>query len=648
MNKNAQVTMFIIVGLIILLGAIIGYVAFENELIFKPPEDQVTAELETQLRPFTNVVAECQERILEEGTKKLLKTGGYLDTAGLFSTILPLGNSVSVGEQIIPYWHYIDDGISATERPQLQSDNSQSMNSQLANYVDQRLIDCMPWSNFVEYDITYQQPESEISFSQQQTTIVTSWPVQVQTLAGQKSYDQFTATINAPVRHLYEVADEQITQMSQARMPETNVLRMLSIYATGSGNIPPLYGTIGFLDSYKLWTLEPARQDVGEVVSRTTDFMQVYGSEDMKILTGEDQVVTTLQLDNMALSSYDVSDTRIDYFKAPGDVYYTVDDNPAVAIPEYMDQIPLIGGFLPPLAETNFDHDITFPILLSVSQDEYELIVAYEGNIRDGEPQRGPEDEEEQAESLCSAAGGSNVQFSVERQDEIELDSPVDIIYTCGALTCPIGSTTSSLEAQLPTCVGGTIEAYHDSLFSESMQLTSQAGEEQEINLRLYEPKQTSILLLGREIVQTEEDYILAETETPVSADVIFIRQGSPYVVQARAGDSVDLVPGTYDILAIEVLDFDPEFIIPEEEFCAQDECVTINETRFDSLPVNYLDLEGVQIDTVPQTITLIGTRLTTRSVDNQIEIPGLESFKDFGYLSALFELQPENPIRFE
>lgn len=648
MNKQAQITMFIIVGLVILLLAIIGYVAFETDLIFKPPEAQVTSELETQLRPFTNVVAECQERILSEGAQILLKNGGYIDNPALVATLLPQGNAVELpGGNTIPYWHYFESNQQQSMRPDLYGTNSQSVSQQLATYVDERLEACIPWQNFPEYDFEYSEYQSSLEFTDHQTTIVTAWDVDVQTPAGQRSYEEFQATIDAPILHLYDVVSEQINTFVQTSTPENNLINLLSFYATGASDLPPLYGTIGFMPDYKIWNLQEGRVELAEIISRSNNFMQVYGSSEPRLIASDQDVMNELQFDGLQLSSYDVTQTQIDFYTPFEQLYYQVDKNPAVAIPEYQPRLPLIGAFVPPMADTNFAHDITYPLIISAKKGDYELVAAYEANIRQTEPVYFSDDiGSVEQENLCTQPGGSQATIRVSRFDQAPLEQPVQILMDCQAVTCPLGETTTQIQTQLPTCSFAGISAFDSELVSQTVPVDSQAGGSEEIELILYEPQETTLQIRAREIVPTgENQYSAAPTSSPSPAEAIFIRKESPYVAQGVSGDTIELVPGTYDILVIRMLDFEPAFTIPQEEVCEGDECTIIEEITFESLPVVYRKYEDVEIQTVQDETTLIAKSLATQTIDGVEKPYQLVSYRELGLIGALFDVEIDDSI---
>lgn len=659
MRKQAQVTMFMILGLIILLGGLITYAAFTETLIFKPPEEQITTELDTQLRPFENVVRECQERILEEGARILLSRGGYINNPALISVIPPHGNAVELTEGLlIPYWHYIEDGLYKTQRPQLQSNNALSINTQLEEYVDERIAACVPWDNFVEYDIDYSQPTSKITFTSLDTTIQTDWSVRVQANAGTKSYQHFTATVNAPIKHLYDVVEEQIRYLRAASLPERNTLELLSVYAAGNTDIPPISGRMEFTRGFRIWQLDAAKPHLQQVTSLANSFIQVEGSRDAEILISSEPFIENLQLDSLLVSEHNLEETRVTFYTPPTGLYYAVDGNPAVAVPTIMPRPPVIGFLVPMMIDFAFQQDITYPLLIAASKDGYELQAAYQVNIRNNEAQRASTEQAVYSENPCIDAGGSNVDVRIQTQTGASLQEPATILYTCQTLTCVVGETRSATTTQLPACALGTLEAVTTEGFSDPITYTSQAGQESDIILTVYEEREVTLRAEARNIVKQlvyEQgmpvgfEFVLSETISPVQADIILIRQNSNYVVAGRTGETISIVPGTYDILLIEVTDFEPPYIIPGKEFSTGlFSSETIPAMPIPTLPTAYLEQKGVTIGVASgDELVITAASIPMQRVGGVLRPIGIDDVFDLEILEVLFSHVEENPVRF-
>ena len=124
MNKKSQITLFIILGLI-LLGAAVAYYTFSTTRTEKQLEvgQVMTEQVPAELSPLKLHIEDCLEKSLKNAIKRVGDYGGFLDTSQFspnpyFST---QGNAVPYmpgSEYMIPYWYYMksdDECMSGCE-----------------------------------------------------------------------------------------------------------------------------------------------------------------------------------------------------------------------------------------------------------------------------------------------------------------------------------------------------------------------------------------------------------------------------------------------------------------------------------------------------------------------------------------------------
>ena len=165
-NKRAQITVFVILGIVILI-AVGLYFFISSET--KAPSIPTPTELETvpaEFKPVRGFVESCMFQIAEEGIKKLAAHGGYIDPldedytlfAFNYNPLKPTESDVvslssSIDSSIIPYWYYLqgkDKGAFAgvnTWAPSISF-----MQLQLSSYVENHLSECL--AGFTELEET--------------------------------------------------------------------------------------------------------------------------------------------------------------------------------------------------------------------------------------------------------------------------------------------------------------------------------------------------------------------------------------------------------------------------------------------------------------------------------------------------------------
>lgn len=634
MRRKAQITTFIIIGLLILLGAIIGYAVFKDVLEYKPPEEQVLSEVETELKPLAFAIQECQERLLEEGTRRALTHGGYIDpeTSGLASVPGPGGSAAALGSTKVAYWHYLDDATAQTRKPAL-TDGPQSIAGQLAQYVDERIDTCVSWDEFNQYEIERQAPQSTVGFGREQTQITTHWPLTVQTQLGTKEYEQFRAEIPAPVAHLYRVHEQTTEQLRTNTIPEENLMRWTTLYAHGDGALPPLYEGTGF-GNIGVWPLQAASEELRDVATRASNNLQLYGSQDALIQLHENEALNNLALDALLLIDEPVSQTQFSALTPSGEQpHLRVNDNPAVAISRVI-EIPVVQWITGNLIDNQFVYDITTPIVLRAEKDGYVMHSAYEINIQDNQPAEYTRQEQEASESYCQQSNGAQITIRAQPREE------ASALYTCGENACALGTLRDGeLTTTLPACADGELELLHDERYSERTSVTSSADQELDVTLQLHEPQAVKVEVMGYYIGNNgEEPRLLKNNPVSVPADVLFQRHGQPYVARTNDESVAQLVPGTYDVLITNIKEYpagDP-LVIPEETIEAGGQSVTLNATNLTSLPLVYADYNAdkeLELTHVPARLRIYAPALREAQITN---------YESLQLLGALFELESE------
>lgn len=635
MKQQAQVSIFVIVGLLLLLGVIISVTVFADFLSYRPDPTQVTSELETELQPLVFSVNECQELLLEEASHKILRGGGYLDatSAGLQATINPASNSVQLNEDtIIPYWRYSRAGQELTNKPALNGPQQTSIATQLASYVDERLVDCAQLESYSQYDITARSPRSIVTFSNDQTRIDTTWSVTVETAIGVKEYDGFEAEVDAPVQRLYRLA-EQLTDITQStRLVENRVLDWLAIYE-GLNNLPPISGSVELSRNFNVYPIRDAREELDLVTARALTHITLQGSENFRLRAWEDEGLNQIAVNSIIpRTTYTHSDTRFEAYNPTTNhpstqTYLRINGNRAVAMPE-VNRIGggIIGAVLPPLVDNTFNYDVIFPVIYELSHNEYTLQVAYQAAIADNQPAETQDLTDFEEVNFCDDRGGERINI---RTNPAGIQATAT--FSCGQITCGLGETHDGrLQAELPACASGELNLYTDERYSDTITISSgtDASEQGPIDVEvdLYEPRSIQVNLQASIVRQVGEDYQLNDATSGAEATTFFIRQDAPFLGQLETGNGeVDLIPGTYEVIAISL--YEGERVIEAETRNIEGETVHLPEVDLSGMPLVYLELQEVVITPNTREVTLRAPR---------VDITDLHVVEDLDIFAAL------------
>lgn len=154
-NKKGQTTVFVIIGIVILIGGILFFVLKDN---FK------SEPLPSFAEPIEFSFSSCIEEKINSGIKILQTKGGYITNPPFNpgSIYQPFSSELDFVGVEIPYWHYIKgSNIESTQIP-----TKENMKTQLEKYISSSVMDC----GFFEfrnqgYFIDFTEPQVEVLIS---------------------------------------------------------------------------------------------------------------------------------------------------------------------------------------------------------------------------------------------------------------------------------------------------------------------------------------------------------------------------------------------------------------------------------------------------------------------------------------------------
>src|SRR3989344_8998203 len=166
-NKKSQVTIFIIIGILLISAAGFYYYSQTIKNPIEPEVNIVQQQVPVAFDPIRQYANDCIYSVASDGVKLIGKQGGYvslanktLNMASFTITQNPTESDAVTftknSELEIPYWWYLKSSNTcngncqfSTKRPDLrQSDNS--IEKQLERYVDLELKSCL--NNFKPFE----------------------------------------------------------------------------------------------------------------------------------------------------------------------------------------------------------------------------------------------------------------------------------------------------------------------------------------------------------------------------------------------------------------------------------------------------------------------------------------------------------------
>jgi len=598
MNRKAQITLFAIIGVVLLL--VIGLMLFLSKPKDISPEEEISES--TILTPIEAHVKNCISEIGKDGIIKLGMHGGYIDPEefGIVpnSALPTYANGISLFEdsETLPYWFYLKSSnpckqncIVSSEQPPINAkDGVRSMESQLASYVEENIGFCM--NNFSALEKTgisavidgapdvdaYIKDES-VSFFLKQKIIATYEGKEMK-------YEKFQASIPVGLKRNYELMSRLVdfARSPSTRFFETKTMHIVGTYAMGKdAELPPIGGGIGFgSDNTGPWQVTTVAKKIQAILEDHVPLFTVDQTRNSYVLITPDPIFNGIYMDFII---------DVPGLSNPED--YTIDFVYLQDWPIYVDVNPSKGGLITPEEKTlkpllpitmyvkDFSYDISYPIIIVVRDEEafdgegFIFQTAMEINIRGNLPLN-------ITGSMPGAGTGITssmfCDYDQKKSDQIQVKvqdskgSPLvdaSILYECGDESCFIGKTGpgGTLTDRLPACINGVLNAEVDDYLAKPERLTVQQGTKASLTITAEPYLDTTVTIKKMRLSKVNSELWVLDgaSTTELSHDdkAVIVMNRKPgigeseYAQTAQINGKIDpvqatmrLVPGEYDL----------------------------------------------------------------------------------------------------
>jgi len=508
MNSKGQVTVFIIVGIIILaVAAIILYVTSIT----------ITEEIETEGKQFIETVPQefiaiqqyteaCLNSVAEQGIIVLGQQGGYLypSSLGDYSITNPTDSvGVNLDPVLVPYWHYNanpngEPAVAiATLQPALYDEDDSlaggtymSVESQLGRYVEEEMERCLnsyevfSGQGFViDYDqkaVTARVWDGYVDFTLEMPMVITREDSTAE-------MTQFYAELDVDLKHVYEVAADITDAEQNYTFLENQALELIHVHARLDGEaLAPLNSmTISERPEPVYWFTADIKQKLKSILSSYVPVLRYQGSKDFyRFEYQEDKVLSDLYQrisDNMIIPMDGAEDLSVRFSYLGWEPYLDMNGG--------QEKIGPTGFFMTsPFTEAYFSYgyeqyyntyDLSYPVLVTIEDEDsfngkgYTFNFALESNlVNNGPIEEGYVQPTPIASGGASSLGCNEEQQNTELVQTIVVDAytyePLELVAVSlkipGSDYCNMGETDNSgvLESEYPAVYGGMIELNHD------------------------------------------------------------------------------------------------------------------------------------------------------------------------------------------
>lgn len=253
MMKKGQLTIFIIIGLILLMSISLVIYLTTREVV-KPVEEEVI--VPEDVRPVYEFVQSCANDIAREGLGLLGLQGGFINLPGIIdrtpSAYIPID---SANYFKVPLWYY--EGEDRT--PSLGY-----MEREIARYVNERIKECTgEFEPFQERFAVREEGNvtTRTIITDDQVILRISWPLALATPERTTRVQDYVVRMPVRLKHMWEIANATMAAENQHAFFENVTIDLM---AADSDNIPMDGFTIEC--GVKRWRLQDIEQRLQQLL----------------------------------------------------------------------------------------------------------------------------------------------------------------------------------------------------------------------------------------------------------------------------------------------------------------------------------------------------------------------------------------------
>ncbi|MBI4452048.1 hypothetical protein HY637_01340 [Candidatus Woesearchaeota archaeon] len=613
-NKKAQVAIFMVIGLMIIVGgAIFFYATRETRQISEPKTQIIREQIPTEFDPVRSYVDECVYSTSVEGLRIIGKQGGYISLTNktLSKESFSINQNPTESDAVsftrdselkIPYWWYLKSSNNcngncefASKRPDLrQTENS--IEKQLERYVDAELADCI--NNFEPfrsqgYIVTEKgKIKSDVAIASNDVAVLVEYPIEVQSQNSKTSISQFGATIPVNLEKVYELATKITNLEMKHNYLEKHVLNLIvSFSGISKEKLPPMSDLQFKFGSSVSWQKSEIKNRITGLLSTYIQLFQVDGTYNYDRNLFESDLKqslydsTILPVANSSFENIGAYFTYLDFWP----VYFDMNCKGERCVPSSANS--LLSFFW--IQDYDFDYDISYPVLVEVKDpfalngEGYTFNFFLEGNIRNNRQIEGNFTQLEmlalsERTQLCDIRTSGRVTVNV-------LDSatklPVkdaQVLYTLAGESCFIGSTNEDglVVEQFPVGVGGVVNLIKENYIGKAVEFDPRIEADDSFDAEIHQILAKNIVVKKKNVVKNPQGWQFADSAADLTdkeqAVVSLTRYGdenelefssfASYEGLQPSQSQIEIAPGRY--FADMTLVQNERIVIPEEERC--------------------------------------------------------------------------------
>ena len=630
-NKKSQAAIFMIVGMMIIIGGIIFFYSTQKISTPYEPEIRIIQEqVPLEFNPIKDYASACAYSVAAEGLKIMGRQGGYISfedkalnketfAATASPTESELVSFAKDSELKIPYWWHLKSANNckgdckfASKRPELRAADN-SIERQLERYIDLKFKDCLDnFKPFAEQGFKISEAgkiKSDVTISAEDVIVLVEYPLDIEIRDAKARISQYPVRLPVSLERIYDLSTKITNLEIKHRYIEKHVLNLLVAFSGVDKNkLPPMSDMQFKFGSSTRWQKTDIKNKVTGLLISYIPLFQVDGAYNYERNNFDSELrqrlydSTIIPAANSSFSDLSAQFTYLDFWP----VHFDLNCKGENCVPSSANSLISFFG----IQQYRFAYDLSFPVLVEVQDpfafngQGYAFNFFLEGNIRNNKPmpadfaplERGALSE---SSLLCDAKTSGNVTISVA---DTATKKPVDgasVLYTVIDESCFIGSTGTEgvMKERFPVAVGGVVNIVKEGYIGKAVEFDPILKMDSKLKVDINPLQTKKIIIRKKNVVKTPQGWQFSNAASDLgpkeSATATLTRANgegeldfsSAAYYEGKEAAEIELAPGTYaaDISLI----LDDRIVVPEKQKCfkkdifGNKECATIPKVDF-------------------------------------------------------------------
>lgn len=582
-QKKGQITVYIIIGIIALIGVGIFFymrgITVEAPAEYKPTIEEIPVEA-APIREFVEV---CLRSVAEDGLKLIGDYGGYTSFEKMRASLNPYMPTEAEAVQFspgsdlrIPYWWHMsaDNNCEksgtcrfASKRPNLyRLEGGTNIEEQLDEYVNENLKVCLrDFVDLEEYGFEISElgdVDTKTVVTQESVAFHTKYPLVAEKAGVSYQINEFFVDIPLRLKEMYEFATNITNAEVTYSFLEKFIKNTIALYSDVDRNALPPFGASG-IDSNGgvTWMKANVEKKLKQILASNMAWLQIYRTDNFRFVLFPESDVNALG--KMAITNnnnlvpliedhpnHEVKFTYLDWWNP----YFNLNCNGQLCGPEKASGIGTVTFFL---QRYHFNYDVSLPVLVDIVDLEafkgagWSFKFFLEANLRDNTILA--EGLETIGEAIDTGGGTMLCDENKRNSPEVTIKTfngftgyelgNVKVMYSCGNEDCYIGETDEEgeLVTKLPVCAGGAVGLTKSGFLGTSAALSTTMREPAEMRLTMNPVLKRDVEVKKYKAVKG--CYLLYENETEAEGGMGYTGNDSEQTLFDGGFEETEMIP---------------------------------------------------------------------------------------------------------